>query len=94
MCTVSEEGEIPCNGDATQRHSKADGYLIKGGKTMPNQKSRKKKDGTNKNKKLQAMREKERRAKPRGKPSATGQGIGEQLKDQTVQDRPGHMSRA
>lgn len=55
---------------------------------MPKQKSRKKKDGTNKNKKLQAMREKEPRAKPRGKPSATGQGIGEQLKDQTVQDRP------
>ena len=61
---------------------------------MPNQKARKKKDGTNKSKKLQSMREKERMAKPQPKPSATGQGIGEQLKDQKVQDRPGNMSRA
>jgi hypothetical protein len=62
--------------------------------SMPNQKSRKKKDGTNKSKKIQAMRQKERTARPRGKPSATGQGIGERLKDQTVQDRPRNMSRA
>jgi hypothetical protein len=62
--------------------------------SMPNQKSRKKKDGTNKSKKIQAMRQKERSARPRSKPSATGQGIGERLKDQTVQDRPGNMSRA
>jgi hypothetical protein len=61
---------------------------------MPNQKERKKKDGTNKSKKLQAMRQKERSAKPRGKPSATGKGTGERLKNQTVQDRPGNMSRA
>jgi hypothetical protein len=61
---------------------------------MPNQKERKKKDGANKTKKLQAMREKERMAKPRAKPSATGQGIGERSKDQTVQDRPGNTSRA
>jgi hypothetical protein len=62
--------------------------------SMPNEKSRKKKDGTNKSKKLQAMRQKERNARPRGTPSATGQGVGERLKDQTVQDRPGNMSRA
>ena len=64
------------------------------GDRMPNQKQRKKKDGENKNKKLQAMRAKEALAKPAGKPSATGQGIGETSKRDMVKDRPGGLKRA
>jgi hypothetical protein len=61
---------------------------------MPNQGNRKKKDGVNKIKKRQAMRAKEQHSKAPDKPSATGQGIGERSKEQTVQDRPGNLSRA
>jgi len=61
---------------------------------MPNQGNRKKKDGVNKSKKRQAMRAKEQLAQPSKKPSATGQGIGERSKEQRLQDRPGHLSRA
>ena len=61
---------------------------------MPNQKSRKKKDGANKSKKLQAMRTKEAKAKPAPKPSATGKETGMKSKFERGQDRPGGMSRA
>ena len=61
---------------------------------MPNQKSRKKKAGVNKIKKLQAMRAKESAAKPPQRPSATGKGIGETSKFETVQLRPGGLKRA
>jgi hypothetical protein len=61
---------------------------------MPNQKQRKKKDGANKSKKVQAMRAKEALAKPADKPSATGKRPGEKLKRDTVKDRPGAFSRA
>jgi hypothetical protein len=61
---------------------------------MPNQKQRKKKDGENKNKKMQAMRAKEAQARPADKPSATGKRAGETSKFETVQDRPGSMRRA
>jgi len=61
---------------------------------MPNQHQRRKKDGTNKEKKVAAMREKEAKAKPRRPPSATGKGIRETSKRDTVKDRPGGFSRA
>src|SRR5215468_10481448 len=61
----------------------------KGGAAMPNQKQRKKKQGTNKSKKVQAMRAKEARAKPAEKPTATGKRPGQTSKFETVQDRPG-----
>jgi hypothetical protein len=62
---------------------------------MPNQKQRKKKDGVNKEKKTQAMREKQARANPRPRRSDTGQGVGELLKpNTTIQDRPGGFRRA
>jgi len=61
---------------------------------MPNQKNRKKKNGINKIKKLQAMRAKESLAKAAHKPSATGKGIGETSKFETVQERPGAFKRA
>ena len=61
---------------------------------MPNHKQRKKKDGENKIKKRQAMRAKEAAAKPAPRPSATGKGIGETSKRDTVKDRPGGMKRA
>jgi hypothetical protein len=61
---------------------------------MPNQNARKKKDGVNKSKKMQAMRAKEALAKPAPKPSATGKGIGEQSKRDMVKDRPGGFKRA
>jgi hypothetical protein len=56
---------------------------------MPNQKNRRKKDGANKNKKMQAMRAKEMRAKPSSKPTATGKRPGETSKFELLQDRPG-----
>jgi len=61
---------------------------------MPNQKQRKKKDGENKNKKLQAMRAKEAQAKPADKPTATGKSPGQSSKFGVVQDRPGALRRA
>ena len=61
---------------------------------MPNQRSRKKKAGVNKIKKLQAMRAKESSAKPPQRFSATGKGIGETSKFETVQERPGGLKRA
>jgi hypothetical protein len=61
---------------------------------MPNQKQRKKKRGTNKSKKVQAMRAKEARAKPAEKPTATGKRPGQTSKFETVQDRPGAFRRA
>ena len=61
---------------------------------MPNQKSRKKKDGANKNKKLQAMRSKEAAAKPRTARTATGKLSGRKSKFDRTQDRPGAMARA
>ncbi|PYS56252.1 MAG: hypothetical protein DMG13_00460 [Acidobacteria bacterium] len=60
---------------------------------MPNHKQRKKKDGLNKTKKLQAMRAKEARAKPAPKPTATGK-PGQTSKFELVQDRPGALRRA
>ena len=65
-----------------------------GGGIMPNQHQRKKKDGVNKQKKTAAMREKEANAKPRRPPSATGKGIRESSKRDTVKDRPGAAKRA
>jgi len=61
---------------------------------MPNQKQRKKKQGTNKGKKIQAMRAKEARAKPAEKPTATGKRPGQTSKFETLQDRPGAFRRA
>jgi len=61
---------------------------------MPNQKQRKKKAGSNKNKKTQAMRMKEALAKPPDKPTATGKRPGQTSKFETVQDRPGALRRA
>ena len=61
---------------------------------MPNQKQRKKKDGVNKTKKLQAMRAKEAKAKPAPKRSATGKETGMLSKFERVQDRPGGTRRA
>ena len=61
---------------------------------MPNQKQRKKKDGVNKIKKTEAMRHKEAMAKPRPAPSATGKGIRETSKRESVQDRPNGFNRA
>ncbi len=61
---------------------------------MPNQKNRKKKDGTNKGKKLQAMRTKEGNAKPAAPRTATGKLSGRQSKFEREQERPGGMSRA
>lgn len=61
---------------------------------MPNQKQRKKKDGVNKNKKLQAMRAKEAQAKPASKPTATGKLPGQTSKFELPQDRPGSLRRA
>jgi hypothetical protein len=61
---------------------------------MPNQKNRKKKDGANKNKKLQAMRAKEMMAKPAAKPTATGKRPGQTSKFGLPNDRPGAMHRA
>jgi hypothetical protein len=60
---------------------------------MPNQKQRLKKGGANKSKKVRAMRAKEAAAKPAPRPSATGKGP-QTSKRQTVQDRPGAISRA
>ena len=61
---------------------------------MPNQKQRKKKDGSNKSKKMQAMRAKEALAKPPEKPTATGKRPGQTSKFETVRDRPGAFPRA
>jgi hypothetical protein len=61
---------------------------------MPNQKQRKKKDGLNKIKKTQAMREKEAMAKPAPRPSATGKIPGETSKFSVLRDRPGNFRRA
>ena len=61
---------------------------------MPNQKTRKKKDGTNKSKKLQAMKAKEAAAKPASPRTATGKLSGRRSKFERTQDRPGGMSRA
>jgi hypothetical protein len=61
---------------------------------MPNQKGRKKKDGSNKTKKLQAMRTKEAAAKPAPKPTATGKKTGMKSKFEREQERPGGFSRA
>lgn len=61
---------------------------------MPNQKNRKKKDGTNKIKKTKAMREKEAAAKPMPRPSATGKTPGETSKFAVQHDRPGTLRRA
>jgi hypothetical protein len=61
---------------------------------MPNQKQRKKKDGTNKSKKMQAMRAKEAEARPGDKPTATGKWPGQTSKFEMVQDRPGKLQRA
>ena len=61
---------------------------------MPNQKQHKKKDGANKNKKMQAMRVKEAQAKPAAKPTATGKRPGQTSKFETVQDRAGALRRA
>jgi NADH:ubiquinone oxidoreductase subunit len=61
---------------------------------MPNQKQRKKKDGANKNKKLQAMRTKEALARPGDRPTATGKWPGQESKFEMLQDRPGNMRRA
>jgi len=61
---------------------------------MPNHKQRKKKDGANKSKKMQAMRAKEAAAKPADKPTATGKRPGQTSKFDTVKDRPGALQRA
>jgi hypothetical protein len=61
---------------------------------MPNQKSRKKKGGANKSKKLQAMRAKEAASKPRVARTATGKLSGRQSKFERIQDRPGATARA
>jgi hypothetical protein len=61
---------------------------------MPNQKQRRKKDGVNKSKKVQAMRAKEALAKPRAIPSATGKGMMQTSKRDKVKDRPGVLKRA
>jgi hypothetical protein len=61
---------------------------------MPNQKMRKKKDGVNKNKKLQAMRAKEAAGKPRPPQTATGKLSGRRSKFERVQDRSGATTRA
>ncbi len=61
---------------------------------MPNQKQRKKKDGANKIKKMQAMRAKEALAKPAKKPTATGKQQGPRSKFERTQDRPGAFQRA
>jgi len=61
---------------------------------MPNQRQRKKKDGENKIKKLQAMRAKEAAAKPPQKPSATGKTAGLRSKRESLQERPGSLKRA
>jgi hypothetical protein len=61
---------------------------------MPNQKSRKKKDGRNKSKKLQAMKAKEANAKPQAPVTATGKLSGRDSKFERTQDRPGGMNRA
>ena len=61
---------------------------------MPNQKQRKKKDGANKSKKMQAMRAKEAEARPADKPTATGKWPGQTSKFEIVQDRPGNFRRA
>jgi len=61
---------------------------------MPNQKQRKKKDGENKNKKMQAMRAKEAQAKPADKPTATGKWPGQTSKVNSVKDRTGALRRA
>jgi len=68
--------------------------LIQKGDSMPNQKTRRKKAGANKNKKLQAMRAKEMMAKPASKPTATGKRPGQTSKFELLQDRPGAMRRA
>jgi len=73
---------------------KLDCSIELGGAVMPNQKQRKKKQGTNKSKKVQAMRAKEARAKPAKKPTATGKRPGQTSKFETVQDRPGAFRRA
>jgi hypothetical protein len=61
---------------------------------MPNHKQRKKKNGENKNKKMQAMRAKEALAKPASKPTATGKTPGQTSKFDSVKDRPGAFRRA
>jgi len=61
---------------------------------MPNQKQRKKKNGENKNKKMQAMRAKEALAKPASRPTATGKRPGQTSKVEILQDRPGALRRA
>ena len=61
---------------------------------MPNHKQRKKKAGVNKIKKTEAMRRKEATAKPRRPPSATGKGIRETSKRDSVKDRQGALNRA
>src|SRR5215510_2951824 len=61
---------------------------------MPNQKQRKKKQGSNKSKKVQAMRAKEALAKPADKPTATGKRPGQTSKFEILQYRPGAFRRA
>jgi hypothetical protein len=63
-------------------------------KSMPNQKSRRKKDGANKTKKLQAMRAKETAAKPTIGRTATGKLSGRDSKFERTRDRPGALNRA
>ena len=67
---------------------------FKGNKLMPNQKQRKKKNGVNKIKKTEAMRQKEAIAKPQRPPTATGKGIRETSKRNLVKDRQGAFNRA
>jgi len=67
---------------------------IQKGVGMPNQKQRKKKNGENKNKKMQAMRAKEALAKPASRPTATGKRPGQTSKFEILQDRPGAFRRA
>jgi hypothetical protein len=61
---------------------------------MPNQKHRKKKDGANKSKKIQAMRAKEALARPADKPTATGKRPGQTSKRNRPQDRIGAFKQA
>jgi len=64
------------------------------GGVMPNQKQRRKKDGTNKIKKTAAMRAKEAHAKPPQPPSATGKGVRERSKLEWLTDRLRGFNRA
>jgi len=89
-----EAGQKFRNLKTSSEKRKLDCSIELGGAVMPNQKQRKKKQGTNKSKKVQAMRAKEARAKPAEKPTATGKRPGQTSKFETVQDRPGAFRRA